>query len=188
MNKNKIFSLTIALIMAAALAMPVFGQSETDPTVEPTPATETSWFADNPIVKRITDLFAYLFGPAVEEPAEPIPTETPAKGGSDSSLATTPVTSSEEEAAMLQWATGIGFSDITKLLAIAAQAKAICAMEGLECDITLQALTKEFLAGASIGELFKKYGKPELNGIGHERKAADPKEKSNKGKAKGKDK
>jgi len=59
-------------------------------------------------------------------------------------------------------------------------------LEGVNCDVTLDSLVAEYKAGSGMGELFKKYDKPEFTGVGQVRKAAEPKVKANNGHAKGK--
>jgi hypothetical protein len=57
---------------------------------------------------------------------------------------------------------GVGFGVIVKLYAIAQASD----------EVDLDDLIAEYLGGASVGELFKKYGKPALVGVGHVRKEA----------------
>ena len=90
----------------------------------------------------------------------------------------------EEAIAALHEEQDLGFGEITKLLQITVEAQAACTLEGINCDVTLDSLVAEYKAGAGMGELFKKYGKPEYTGVGQVRKAADPKVKSNNGKGK----
>ena len=97
-----------------------------------------------------------------------------------------PVIVPEEVVAALHEEQDLGFGEITKLLQITVEAQAACALEGINCDVTLDSLIAEYKAGAGMGELFKIYGKPEYTGIGQVRKAAEPVVKSNNGKAKGK--
>ncbi len=97
----------------------------------------------------------------------------------------------EEAVAALHEEENLGFGEITKLLQIAVEAQAACTLEGINCDVTLDGLVAEYKAGSGMGELFKKYGKPEYTGVGQVRKAAEAntfevQEKSNNGKAKGK--
>ncbi len=60
-------SLLIAAMMVAAIATPVFAQSETDPLEDPAPVVEVSSFVDHPIVKLLAGFFANLFAPPVVE-------------------------------------------------------------------------------------------------------------------------
>ncbi|MEJ2756899.1 MAG: hypothetical protein P8046_00325 [Anaerolineales bacterium] len=58
---------------------------------------------------------------------------------------------------------GVGFGVIVKLYGIA----------DANGEVSLEALIAEYQGGASIGELFAKYGKPALLGVGHVRKNAN---------------
>lgn len=167
-------SLLIAALMLVTVATPVFAQSETDPVVDPAPVEEVSSFMDHPIVKLLASFFANLFTPpAVEGEVEP-------------TLEPLPVVVPEEAVAALHEEQDLGFGEITKLLQITVEAQAACTLEGVNCGLTLDSLVAEYKAGAGMGELFKKYDKPEYTGVGQVRKAAEPKVKSNNGNGKGK--
>jgi len=146
---------------------------------------------------------------------ESSPTEGPL-GGGDSMEATPepeaiPVIVPEEMVAAMHVDGDLGFGEIVKLLGIAENAQAVCVENGEEnCEITLGNLLVEYEDGAGMGELFEKYVKPENLGVGQIRKEVDPKdkektnvgqirkdlateeldpkEKTNNGKAKGKNK
>lgn len=192
-------SLLIAAMMVTAIATPVFAQSETDPFEEPAPVVEVSSFVDHPIVKLLAGFFAKLFAPAVvelpdgqvigstEPEGEPVPGEEPLV----EDVEPLPVVVPEEAVAALHEEENLGFGEMTKLLQIAVEAQAACTLEGINCDVTLDGLVAEYKAGSGMGDLFKKYSKPENTGVGQVRKTAEPKavkakEKSNNGKAKGK--
>jgi hypothetical protein len=194
-HKVKGFSLLIAALMLVTMATPIFAQSETDPVVEPAPTVEVSSFVDHPIVKLLASFFANLFAPpVVEEPVgeevpptepvgEPVPVELALEGDVEPIIEPLPVVVPEEAIAALHEEQDLGFGEITKLLQITVEAKAACALEGLNCDVTLDSLVAEYKAGAGMGDMFKKYGKPEYTGVGQVRKAANPKVKSNNGKS-----
>ncbi len=195
-NKIKGFSLLITALMLVTIATPIFAQGETDPVVEPEPVVEVSSFVDHPIVKLLADFFANLFAPpVVEEPvgedvpptepeSEPVPGEEPVVGEEEPLPEVPPVVVPEEAVAALHEDQDLGFGEITKLLQITVEAQAACTLEGLSCDVTLDSLVAEYKAGEGMGDLFKKYGKPEFTGVGQVRKAANPKVKSNNGKGK----
>ena len=207
-NKIKGLSLLVAALMLVTIATPIFAQSETDPVVEPVPEVEVSSFVDHPIVKLLASFFANLFAPpVVEEPGEelpdgqvitptepegePVPGEEPVDEVVDPLPELPPVVVPEEAVAALHEEQDLGFGEITKLLQMTVEAQAACTLEGLNCDVTLDSLVAEYKAGEGMGELFKKYGKPEYTGVGQIRKAAEsqttePKVKSNNGKGKGK--
>lgn len=100
----------------------------------------------------------------------------------------------------------VGFGEMVKLFAMVQEAQSACADDEKFCDVTLESILQEYKDGDGFGALFEKYGKPGMTGVGHVRKAAEEevgdaegeefehqfnarsKEKSNNGKAKGKDK
>ena len=193
-EKIKWMGLIVAVLMLVTVISPVFADSETDPSVEPVLEEETSSFWEHPIVKLLASFFSSLFEPpAVEEPSEangdgtepPAPPEEPSEGNETEPV---PVVVPEEVIAGLHEEQELGFGEITKLLQILAEAKDDCVFNDVNCDVTLDGLIDEYKAGAGMGELFQKYGKPELLGVGHVRKEANPKAKSNNGKANGKNK
>lgn len=195
-SKIKGLSLLIAALMLVTMATPVFAQGETDPVVDPAPAVSS--FLNHPIVKLLARFFANLFAPPVVEepvkevtgPTDPptasVPPEVPLEGEDEPTLEPPPVVVPEEAIAALHEEQGLGFGEITKLLQMTVEAQAACALEGIHCGVTLDSLVAEYKAGAGMGELFQKYGKPEFTGVGQVRKAADPEVKSNNGLAKGK--
>lgn len=193
-NKIKGLSLLIAALMLVTIATPIFAQGEIDPVVEPAPVVEESSFVDHPIVKLLASFFANLFAPPVVElpdgqvivptelAGEPVPGEEIVDGEVEPLPELPLVVVPEEAVAALHEEQDLGFGEITKLLQITVEAQAACALEGLNCDVTLDSLVAEYKAGEGMGELFKKYGKPEYTGVGQVRKAAEPKIKSNNGK------
>ncbi|HUV15023.1 MAG TPA: hypothetical protein VMW28_00480 [Pelolinea sp.] len=179
-NKVRWMSLLIAALMLVTAITPVFADTETDPAGEPAPVEETSGFWNHPIVKLLASFFSGLFEtPAVEEPVE--------EEGTEGEEPLPPVVP-EEVVAALHEEQKLGFGEMTKLFQIVAEAKAACVLEGVNCDVTLEGLVAEYKDGAGMGALFKEYGKPSLLGVGQVRKELNPKEKSNNGKAKGKNK
>ena len=196
-KKMKWISLLIAVVMLMAAAAPVFADTGAEPVEEPVLVEETSGFLNHPIVKLLASFFSNLFQPpASEEPAEGEGEEPPVgeesgegeEGGEGTVEEPLPVVVPEEVVAGLHEDQDLGFGEITKLLQIVVEAQASCTLEGVNCDVTLEGLVAEYKAGVGMGELFKKYGKPGLLGVGHVRKAADLKVKSNNGKANGKNK
>lgn len=197
-NKIKGLSLLVAALMLVTIATPIFAQSETDPVVDPAPVVEVSSFVDHPIVKLLASFFAKLFAPPVFEvpvdggvvptdpPADPAPTDPPVEGEVLPIPEPVVIISPEEAVAALHEEQDLGFGEITKLLQITVEAQATCALEGIFCEVTLDSLVAEYKAGAGMGDLFKKYGKPEYTGVGQIRKAAEPKVNSNNGNSKGK--
>jgi len=184
-NKIKGLSMLIVALMLVTVATPVFAQSETDPVIEPTPEAETSRFVDHPIVSLLASFFSSLFTPLTAvEPGEG--GEVPVEGEVEPTPEPLPVVSPEEAVAALHEEQDLGFGEIAKLLQITVEAQASCTLESVNCSITLDSLIAEYKAGAGMGELFQKYGKPEYTGVGQVRKAAEPKVKSNSGNAKGK--
>jgi len=117
-----------------------------------------------------------------------------------------PVIIPEEAVAAMHEDEDLGFGEIVKLMGIVESAQAACAESGgtndVACGVTLESLIAEYKDGIGMGELFEKYGKPENLGVGHIRKESDSvgqiknehtkrvknEEKTNNGKAKGKDK
>lgn len=101
-----------------------------------------------------------------------------------------PVIVPEESVAAMHEGEGLGFGETVKLMGIVEDAQATCAETGENCSVTLDSLLAKYDHGIGMGELFKKYGKPEHFGVGQIRKELDPKGKvkTNNGKAKGKDK
>lgn len=72
---------------------------------------------------------------------------------------------------------GMGFGVIVKLYAMAAEAQQAC--EGVDpdadpgeetfdpCEVTVESLVAEFDSGTGMGQLFQKYGRPSILGVGH---------------------
>ena len=204
-KKLKWLSLCVALFMLITAASPVFAQSETDPLDEPAEVETTNSFLDHPIVKLIASFFADLFQLQVEEvpetgengAEEPFVPATEPEGGTEEGGETIieeevtpePVLTPEEQVAALHSEQELGFGEITKLLQIAAEAKIACTLEGVNCDVSLDGLLEEYKSGTGMGELFAAYGKPAILRVGQVKKAANTNtEKSNNGKAKGKNK
>lgn len=73
----------------------------------------------------------------------------------------------EESAAAMHEGEDLGFCEIVKLMGIP---EGICAETGENCSVTLGSLLAEYNHGIGMGELFKKYGKPEHFGVGQIRK------------------
>jgi hypothetical protein len=196
-KKMKWIGLLIAAVMLMAATVPVFADTGEEPVVDPVVVEETSSFLNHPIVKLLASFFSYLFQPVVEEPVvgddvvPPVVEESEDSEGEDGEVTVEdplPVVVPEEVIAGLHEDQDLGFGEITKLLQIVVEAQASCTLEGVNCDVTLDSLLAEYKSGVGMGELFQKYGKPSLLGVGHVRKAADPKEKSNNGNAFGKNK
>lgn len=196
MFTKKWFGLLIAMVMLVATASPAFAQAETEPLEEPAVVEESSSFADHPIVKLLASFFNSLFvAPEVEEPADeggeippPETNEDPGTEGGEPVVETTPepTLAPEEQVAALHTDEDLGFGEITKLLQIVSEAQAACAAEGIHCDVTLDSLLEEYDSGNGMGGLYAKYGKPEITGVGQVKNA--DKEKTNNGKANGKNK
>ena len=208
MNKKfKWAGLMVAIVMIAASATPVFAQSDTDPTEVPAVVEESSSFLDNPIVLLLSTFFTNLFTvdeveetppPDESDPGTGEPTEVPEgeDGGEGSEIPAeeatpVPTVSAEEQIAAMHTEDDLGFGEITKLLQIVTEAQESCELYGTNCDITVDSLLDEYNTGVGMGELFAKYGKPEITGVGQTKKVYDEdgnKVKTNNGKANGKNK
>jgi hypothetical protein len=213
MKKFKWLSIVVATFMLIATASPAFAQSETDPVEDPVVVEETNSFLDHPIVKLLSGFFSSLFEPepaadegteegdGTDPPADP--TDEPDTTGDEGTggepveeptpePTPVPTLAPDEQVAALHSDDNLGFGEITKLLQIVAESKIACASDGVNCDVTLDSLKEEYESGVGMGELFQTYGKPSVLGVGQAKKEADAdltvKEKSNNGKAKGKDK
>lgn len=203
-KRIKWLSLLVTLVMLIAAASPVYAQTETDPQDEPPVVEETNSFLDHPIVKALTEFFGSFFEPEVvkdpevvdedtgeesgdtsgtevegesEEPAEEPPVEEPTPE---------PPPPADEQIASLHTDEELGFGEITKLLQIAVEAEIACSTEGINCDVTLDRLVEEYKSGEGFGELFEKYSKPSITGVGQTKKEYDDngeKLKSNNGKS-----
>jgi hypothetical protein len=208
MNKKfKWAGLMVAIVMIAASATPVFAQSDTDPTEVPAVVEESSSFLDNPIVLLLSTFFTNLFTvdeveetppPDESDPGTGEPTEVPEgeDGGEGSEIPAeeptpVPTVSAEEQIAAMHTEDDLGFGEITKLLQIVTEAQESCELYGTNCDVTVDSLLDEYNTGVGMGELFAKYGKPEITGVGQTKKVYDEdgnKVKTNNGKANGKNK
>ncbi len=194
--KIKWMSVVAALVMLAVTISPAFAQSEANPQEPPAAVEETNIFVDNPIVKLLANFFGSLFvtpkagEPTSNEGGGTLPPETSAEPGTQEEPVVEPTPepslSPEEQVAAMHTDEDLGFGEITKLLEIVKEAQAECTASGTNCDVTVESLTAEYKSGTGMGELFAKYGKPEITGVGQARN--EVKEKSNNGKAKGKDK
>ena len=167
---------------------------------------ESHGFLDNPIVLLLSKFFSGLLNPPAEEtptpdpvvPGDGEPTDTPeGAGGEGGEIIPTevptpiPTISAEEQVVTMHTEENLGFGEITKLLQIATDAQESCELYGTDCDITVDSLLAEYKSGLGMGELFAKYGKPDITGVGQTKKIYDEegnKVKTNNGKAKGKDK
>lgn len=188
MNKRiKWLSLVVTLVMLIAVATPVYAQTETDPQEEPPVVEESNDFLDHPIVKVLTDFFGSFFEPEVveepegvdegtgEEPGDPPGTEGEGEGEEPlvEEPTPTPPPPADEQIASLHSDEDLGFGEITKLLQIAVEAEIACSTEGINCDVTLDSLMEEYESGEGFGELFAKYGKPSITGVGQAKKEYD---------------
>ena len=109
-----------------------------------------------------------------------------------------PVIVPEEAVVAMHVEEDLGFGEIVKLMGMVEDAQVTCVETGENCGVTLDSLLAEYEEGIGMGELFEMYGKPEHLGVGHIRKELEPvgqtknehtkREKTNNGKAKGKDK
>jgi hypothetical protein len=202
-NKKKIVSVLIALVVSSTLIMPVFADTVLDPVDVPAPEEESSRFLDHPIVKLLADFFIGLFTPPpAEEPViepEPIgenegtpsiPEVLPVQPQQDT-VEPLPLTDmpADEAIASLHEDENLGFGEITKLMSIYAGIQEACQLDQENCqEVTFEELLAEYRAGGGMGALFKKYDKPDQLGVGHVRNDTGPKDKSNNGKALGKNK
>ncbi len=209
-NKRKWLGVVLALVMVLVFTTPIFAEGEMDPVEPPDGVEETSSFFNHPIVKWIAK---FLFKPFVvgeEDPGlegggvdlpgeEPPPAEGPLSGGGlvegTPEPELIPVIVQEETVTAMHVGENLGFGEIVKLLEIVENAQVTCLDIGENCEVTLKSLVDEYEGGTGMGELFEKYGKPENMGVGQIRKdlateKSDPKEKekTNNGKAKGKNK
>ncbi len=197
-NKSKWTGAALALVMVLVFTTPIFAQGEVDPVEMPEVDEEPSNFFDQPIVKLIAEFFADLINPPVVEEPEPevggegSTGEDPplGEGSTEGEPEPEPVIIPEEAVAAMHEDEDLGFGEIVKLMGIVEDAQATCLESGENCGVTLDSLLAEYKDGTGMGELFEVYGKPEHLGVGHIRKELDPKgkEKTNNGKAKGKDK
>lgn len=199
----------MTLVMLIAAATPVYAQTETDPQEEPPVVEETNDFLDHPIVKALTEFFASFFEPKVveepevvdegtgEEPEDTSGTEGEGEGEEPVEEPAVeepePPPPADEQIASLHTDEELGFGEITKLLQLAVEAEIACSTEGINCDVTLDKLLDEYKSGEGFGELFAKYGKPSITGVGQTKKEYDDngekvKTNNGKGKAKGKNK
>jgi hypothetical protein len=195
---SKLTSMVLTFALVFSLVTPVFAQDMDDPDDSPTVIVVSSKFLNHPVVKLLSGFFSFLFeapetDELVEEPAgePPIDGEDPLTGDDDDEGEIPEgeenmevPTVSEEAIASLHKDEKLGFGVITKLLAVLVESKLTCTETGEFCDLTLEMLIEEYKAGMSIGELFAKYGKPEMTGVGQVRKAVEPKIKTNNGKKK----
>lgn len=183
----KVMSMVLTVMLVFSLVTPVFAQDTDEPEEDPIVIVVSSKFLNHPVVKMLSSFFSFLFeAPETEEPVE----DTEGEPGEDENGEDeTPedeneVEVPEEVVASLHEEEKLGFGVITKLLAILAESKLTCVETGEFCDLTLEMLVEEYNAGASIGEMFAKYGKPDMTGVGQVRKAVEPKVKTNSGKKK----
>lgn len=62
---------------------------------------------------------------------------------------------------------GVGFGVLVKLYAIAAESQEACAGAEEPCGVTVDELMDAYRSGEGLGQLFKRYGKPSVLGVGH---------------------
>lgn len=187
-NKSKWAGAALALVMVLVFTTPIFAEGEMGPAEPPGVVEETSSFFDHPIVKWIANFFFNPIEVEGEDPGleegggspegtpDPEPTPEPTL---------IPVIVPEEAVAAMHVDGDLGFGEIVKLLEIVENAQAACVDNQENCEVTLESLLDEYKDGTGMGELFEIYGKPENLGVGHIR---EEKEKTNNGKAKGKNK
>ncbi|MCJ7581840.1 MAG: hypothetical protein MUP98_15075 [Candidatus Aminicenantes bacterium] len=194
-RKKVWFGMMLGVLMMLLISTPIFAQDEVDPVDPPEIVEESSSFLDHPIVKLIAEFFADLLAPPGEEvvetdppdpPADPAVVDPPEDGSSpEEESESEDIPTPEEAVASMHEEDDLGFGEIVKLMGILESA---CAESEGTCEITYEDLLDEYKNGEGMGALFAKYGKPENPGVGHLRKELNPKEKSNNGKAKGKNK
>jgi len=208
-KKNRtLISITAALLMVVVMSVPVFADGDAGLPEEAGTTEEPSKFVNHPVVQLFAEFFASFFNPPVEEvdptpdagappegegtpPAEgepPAGDGTPTGEGEGEGVGepeAAPVVPEVEIAAMHE-EDKLGFGEIAKLTGIAKMAQETCAETGELCEVTLDSLMTEYKGGMGVGNLFKKYGKPDNLGVGQIRKEMDPKEKTNNGKVKDK--
>ena len=210
-RKNKWIGAVLALMMVLVFTTPIFAQDGSDPLDTPGEVEESTKFLDHPIVKLIAEFFADLFneeGPVSEvgggelngeDPTTPPPPPPPGDESppGDVSMVVETGIDPVETVAALHEEENLGFGEIVKLMGIVEE---MCA--GVDdCELTLDILLAKREDGIGMGELFEMYGKPEHLGVGQIRKELEPvgqiknenayrvkEEKTNNGKAKGKDK
>jgi len=214
-RKNKWIGAVLALMMVLVFTTPIFAQDGSDPLDTPEVDEESTKFLDHPIVKLIAEFFADLFKPPVvveegpvsevggvelngEDPPPPPPPPPPGDEFPPDDVSAIVETGIDpgETIAALHEEENLGFGEIVKLMEIVEE---MCA--GVDdCELTLDILLAKREDGIGMGELFEMYGKPEHLGVGQIRKELEPvgqiknenafvkEEKTNNGKAKGKDK
>jgi hypothetical protein len=70
---------------------------------------------------------------------------------------------------------GLGFGELVKVYAIAAESEEACAEEGgtqdpeTPCGVTVEELVEMVEGGTGMGQLFQMYGRPSMLGVGHVR-------------------
>ena len=213
-NKSKWTGAVLPLMMVLVFTTPIFAQDGGDPVETPEVVEESSKFLGHPIVKLIAEFFTDLFNPSLEEEPDPerggadsngegpgledsLPGGEPlgGDGSTEGELEPEPepVVIPEEAVAAMHEDQDLGFGEIVKLMGIVEMCASV-----ENCEVSLEGLLAEYKDGIGMGELFEMYGKPEHLGVGHIRKELEPVgqiknehtkvEKTNNGKAKGKDK
>jgi hypothetical protein len=175
MNRKKIVSTTIVMILLVSFFGTAAAQTGSDPAATTTPeAVQTqepgSKFFSHPVVALLS---AYFDGQSKEEPSStvtpvvaetPVITETP-DGVDELNGELGPI--GKEIAAYHE--EGMGFGVLVKLYSMAEASQKACDVESAqECTpVTAQELVDAFKSGTGMGALFKEYGKPAMLGVGH---------------------
>ena len=205
-RKSKFVSVMIAMMLVLSLAIPVFADDGVEPedgdpvaplVDEPEGEETSSKFLDHPIVKLLAEFFFSFFNPSDSGDeggddggdGEPIVLDEEDSNGAAGDEGEGDGDGNEpeivpvEKIASMKEDDELGFGVIAKLMGIVVKCP--------ESGVTLDDLVADFKGGIGLGELFELYCKPDHLGVGQirkELKELNPSEKTNNGKAKGKNK
>jgi hypothetical protein len=187
-SKKYLVGMLMGIFLVLSVATPIFAQDEVTPVDPPEVEEEPSNFLNHPIVNLIVEFFKDVLSPPepdIVPPEVDQETNDPPVGEVISLEEPEEVTTPEEAVVAMHTEDNLGFGEITKLMGLL---ESICSESEGPCEVTYDDLLSEYKDGDGMGALFKRYGKPDYMGVGHIRKELNPKEKSNNGKAKGKNK
>jgi hypothetical protein len=165
MKKLKIIALVGVLLLSLFVAGVASAQDE--PPEDPPPTGTYT----HPIVQLLASYFGQTESTDSDSGQEQ---DTGQEQGQDADQEQDSQAALEEEIAGYH-EEGLGFGELVKLYAIAAESEEACAEEGgtqdseEPCGVTVEELVEMVEGGTGMGQLFQMYGRPSMLGVGHVR-------------------
>lgn len=171
MKKLRIITLLGVLLLSLFVAGVASAQDE--PPEDPPPTGTYS----HPIVQLLATYFGQTESTDPDQGEEQNPEQDQDQDtdqGGDTDPGSDPQAALEAEIAGY-FEQGLGFGELVKVYAIAAESEEACAEEGgtqdaeTPCGVTVEELVDMVEGGTGMGQLFQIYGRPSMLGVGHVR-------------------